>query len=57
LTHACTAFDVLRPGHAEHDERLGLREHVLIHDGRPLRDERHAEPADPAAAHEVLGGA
>jgi hypothetical protein len=39
---------------AHRDQDVGLRQHILVHHGRPLRDEPRNEAAHAAAADDFL---
>jgi hypothetical protein len=45
---------VLRRRQAHGDERVRLRQHVLVEHRRPLGDQHHAEAAHAAAAHDAV---
>jgi hypothetical protein len=47
---------VLRRDQPERDQRLDLRQAVLVQFRRPLRQEQAPDAAQPPAAHEVVGG-
>jgi len=49
-----SSVSVSARGQFHRDEDIGLREHVLVHDGRALRDEPWDEAAHAAAAHDFL---
>ena len=45
---------VLARGQFHRDQDVGLRQHVLVHDRRALRDQPRDEAAHAAAAHDLL---
>lgn len=49
--------DVLRRGHAEHNQRVNLGQHRFRQRGGTLADHRDPQAADSAATHDVLRGA
>src|SRR3954454_7332542 len=47
-------FAVLARGQFHRDQDVGLRQHVLVDDRRPLRDQPRDKAAHAAAAHDLL---